>query len=48
MWLTIHLMYLVGFQNRIVVLLHWFYSYATFNRGARLITGNKDQLTPAT
>jgi NADH dehydrogenase len=47
MWLTIHLMYLVGFQNRIVVLLQWFYSYATFNRGARLITGNKDQLTPA-
>jgi len=46
MWLTIHLMYLVGFQNRIVVLLQWFYSYATFNRGARLITGNKDQLTP--
>jgi NADH:ubiquinone reductase (H+-translocating) len=46
MWLTIHLMYLVGFQNRIVVLLQWFYSYATFNRGARLITGTKDQLTP--
>jgi NADH dehydrogenase len=46
MWLTIHLMYLVGFQNRVVVLLQWFYSYATFNRGARLITGNKDQLTP--
>jgi NADH dehydrogenase len=47
MWLTIHLMYLVGFQNRVVVLLQWFYSYATFNRGARLITGSKDQLTPA-
>jgi NADH dehydrogenase len=48
MWLTIHLMYLVGFQNRLVVLLQWFYSYATFNRGARLITGNKDKLTPVT
>jgi NADH dehydrogenase len=48
MWLTIHLMYLVGFQNRVVVLLQWFYSYATFNRGARLITGSKDQLTPVT
>jgi NADH dehydrogenase len=46
MWLFIHLMYLVGFQNRVVVLLQWFYSYATFNRGARLITGTKDQLTP--
>ena len=42
MWLFIHLMYLVGFQNRIVVLLQWFYSYATFNRGARLITGQYD------
>jgi NADH dehydrogenase len=41
MWLFIHLMYLVGFQNRLVVLLQWFYSYATFNRGARLITGTK-------
>jgi NADH dehydrogenase len=41
MWLFIHLMYLVGFQNRLVVLLQWFYSYATFNRGARLITGSK-------
>jgi NADH:ubiquinone reductase (H+-translocating) len=48
MWLTIHLMYLVGFQNRIVVLLQWFYSYATFNRGARLITGTEDHLTPIT
>jgi NADH dehydrogenase len=44
MWLFIHLMYLVGFQNRLVVLLQWFYSYATFNRGARLITGTKDEL----
>jgi NADH dehydrogenase len=48
MWLTIHLMYLVGFQNRLIVLMQWFYSYATFNRGARLITGSKDQLTPST
>ncbi len=48
MWLTIHITYLVGFQNRLLVLMQWFYSYATFNRGARLITGNKDQLTPVT
>jgi NADH:ubiquinone reductase (H+-translocating) len=39
LWLVVHLMYLVGFQNRVVVLLQWIYSYATFNRGARLITG---------
>jgi len=48
MWLFIHLMYLVGFQNRLVVLLQWCYSYLTFNRGARLITGEKEQLTPVT
>jgi NADH dehydrogenase len=39
-WLFIHLMYLVGFQNRILVLIRWAYSYVTFNRGARLITGD--------
>ena len=39
MWLFIHLMYLVSYQSRLVVLIQWFYSYATFNRGARLITG---------
>jgi NADH dehydrogenase len=46
LWLTIHLMYLVGFQNRMLVLLRWFYSYATLNRGARLITGDPERLTP--
>lgn len=43
MWLVIHLMYLVGFQNRVVVLMQWIYSYATFNRGARLITGRQEE-----
>jgi NADH dehydrogenase len=47
LWLFVHLMYLVGFQNRLVVLMQWFYSYATFNRGARLITGDAEALTPA-
>lgn len=42
LWLVVHLMYLVGFQNRVVVLLQWIYSYATFNRGARLITGKPE------
>jgi NADH dehydrogenase len=40
-WLFIHLMYLVGFENRIVVLIRWMYNYITRNRGARLITGEK-------
>lgn len=38
-WLFVHLMYLVGFQNRLVVFVQWAFSYLTFNRKARLITG---------
>jgi len=41
-WLFIHLMYLVGFQNRIVVFIRWAFNYLTYNRGARLITGEPD------
>jgi NADH dehydrogenase len=37
-WLTVHLFYLVGFQNRLVVLIRWSISFATRGRGARLIT----------
>ncbi len=37
-WLTIHIFYLIGFQNRVVVLLRWGYSYATRGRGSRLVT----------
>ena len=40
-WLFVHLMYLVGFRNRLLVLLQWAIQYVTFNRGARLITGRK-------
>ncbi len=38
-WLFVHLMYLVGFENRVLVLFQWAYSYLTKNRGTRLITG---------
>lgn len=38
-WLFIHLMYLVGFQNRLLVFIQWGFQYITFNRRARLITG---------
>ncbi len=41
-WLLIHLLYLVGFQNRFLVLSKWVYDYITRNRGARLITGVED------
>ena len=37
-WLLVHLWYLVGFQNRILVLIRWSFSFATHGRGARLIT----------
>ncbi|MBE0658389.1 MAG: NAD(P)/FAD-dependent oxidoreductase [Bryobacteraceae bacterium] len=36
-WLFVHLMHLVDFQNRVVVLIRWAVSYLTFHRGARLI-----------
>jgi NADH dehydrogenase len=38
-WLFVHLLYLVSFQNRVVVAIQWAFQYLTFNRGARLITG---------
>ena len=38
-WLFIHLMYLVEFENRVLVLWQWGWNYLTWNRGARLITG---------
>ncbi|MEY2531820.1 MAG: hypothetical protein QOI96_1905 [Verrucomicrobiota bacterium] len=39
-WLFIHIMYLVGFRNRLAVLFQWAWAYFTFNAGARLITRN--------
>lgn len=38
LWLFIHITYLIGFRNRLSVLLQWAYAYFTFQRGARLIT----------
>lgn len=37
-WLVVHLFYLIGFQNRLLVLIRWSISFATHGRGARLIT----------
>ncbi|GIL03110.1 MAG: NADH dehydrogenase [Alphaproteobacteria bacterium] len=39
MWGLVHLWFLVGFRNRVIVFLDWAWAYATFERGARLITG---------
>jgi NADH dehydrogenase len=41
LWLFIHIMYLVGFRNRVQVFVNWAFQYLTFNRGARLITGDQ-------
>jgi NADH dehydrogenase len=38
-WLLVHLIFLIGFRNRLAVLLQWTYSYFTYKRGARIITG---------
>ena len=37
-WLFVHLMVLVGFRNRLVVLANWAYNYFTYDRGVRIIT----------
>ncbi|HVC88641.1 MAG TPA: FAD-dependent oxidoreductase, partial [Gaiellaceae bacterium] len=39
-WLVVHLWYLVGFQNRVLVIIRWSVSFATHGRGARLITNS--------
>lgn len=36
-WILVHIYYLVGFKNRVLVLIQWFWSYITFRRGAQLI-----------
>ena len=39
MWGLIHISFLIGFRNRLIVMLDWIWSYVTFRSGARLITG---------
>jgi NADH dehydrogenase len=39
-WLFVHIIFLVGFRNRLLVLFQWAWAYFTFNKGARLITRN--------
>lgn len=38
-WLFIHLIFLIEFQNRVLVLIQWAWNYLTWSRSARLITG---------
>jgi NADH dehydrogenase len=37
LWLAVHIFYLIGFRNRVVVFIQWAWAYLTFQRGARLI-----------
>jgi NADH dehydrogenase len=41
-WLFIHILFLIGFRNRLIVMIQWAWSYLTYERGARLITGSDD------
>jgi NADH:ubiquinone reductase (H+-translocating) len=45
-WLFVHIMYLVGFRNRLSVLLQWGYAYFTFQRGVRLVTSGEAARAP--
>ena len=38
-WLFVHLIFLIGFRNKLAVLLQWTYSYLAYKRGARIVTG---------
>ena len=40
LWLVVHLMYLAQFRNRVLVFIRWGFQYLSFDRGARLITGD--------
>jgi NADH:ubiquinone reductase (H+-translocating) len=45
-WLFVHILFLIGFRNRYIVLSEWAISYVTYERGARLITGGKRSEPP--
>jgi NADH:ubiquinone reductase (H+-translocating) len=48
-WAFVHILFLVGFRNRFVVLFQWAWAYVTFNKGARLITRNfQSEMRPPT
>lgn len=41
-WLTVHIFWLIGFRNRLLVFVQWIWAYATYQRGTRLITGEAE------
>ena len=46
LWWAIHIFFLIGFRNRVLMMFHWGWSWLTFKRGARLITGPIGALPP--
>jgi NADH dehydrogenase len=40
LWCFVHIFYLIGFRNRVIVMIEWAWAYASYQRGARLITGD--------
>jgi NADH dehydrogenase len=44
-WLFIHILFLIGFRNRVVVMFQWAWSYLTYERSARLITGETSAIS---
>ena len=46
LWIFVHIFFLIGFRNRVIVLIEWGISYFTFSRGARLITGEAPSPPP--
>ena len=48
LWLGVHILMLIGFRNRVIVLAEWGWTYFRYERGARLITGEVPRLLPQT
>ena len=42
LWLFVHVLFLIGFRNRMLVIIQWAWSYLSYDRGARLITGRAE------
>ena len=46
-WLFIHILYLIGFRNRVIVLLEWLWAYLRYEKAARLITTEECKESPS-
>jgi len=42
-WLFVHLIFMIGFRNKLAVLLDWAYSYVAYKRGARIAFGSPER-----